>query len=460
MVECVASGGTGVPPAEPPLAHPLARPLTDAERACWLIDQQSPFNILHIAHVRGPLDPRALRRALDAVQAAFPLLRVGVTPGPPPRFHETDRTLPLEVRERRDGRAWEHALAEVRARPLEVAAGPLASLTLVRGPERSELLLSTHHGISDGISGVLLLRELLAATARVQAGEAPQPRVLPPLPGVEALLPPEVRGWAGLPTRLRYLLGQLGAWLRRPRKLPEEAQVPVEARVGRTRHTWLDATTTAALLAACRREGTTVHGALVAAALRAIASHLGGPVRLGCCTPVNLRAQLCPPLDEAFGLFVGPVVHFHELRPDAALWPLAREVRAALREAAKARGPEVALAAQAALLPASATPAVASGLLYHPLFGALAVTNMGAPDIPLTYGALELERLHIATPTAPLGSLLSLAVLTLRGELSVNFNYNEALLSEGVVDRLVQATLSGLESLAGPPTSDQPPDQP
>lgn len=459
MVECTPNAGPGVSASEPSLSSTFSRPLTDAERACWLIDQQCPFTIVHIAHVCGPLDPEALRRALDGVTAATPLLRVGVTPGRPPRFRETDRPVPLDVLPRQDEAAWERALAVVRATPMAVDEGPLARLTLVHGQDRSELLLATHHGVSDGVSGVTFVRDLLTALARIQAGEAPELPSRPMRPGVEDLLPAELRGWVGLPSRLRYLLGQLRDLLRRPRKLPEEAQVPVEARVGRTRHTQLDAATSRALIARCRREETTVHGAIVAAALRAIARHLGVSARLGCCTPVNLRPQLCPPLGDELGMFVGPVVHFHTVGPDAALWPLAREVRGALRAAAERRGPAVALATQAALLPAAATPALASRLLYHPLFGALAVTNMGAPDLPLTYGALELERLHIASPTAALGSLVSLAVLTLRGEISVNFNYNQDIISEHVIDNLVALTLGGLEAMAGQRVSDALPER-
>lgn len=430
-------------------AGALGRPLTDAERACWLIDQQRPFTILHIAHLTGSLDPGALRRALDAVTAAHPLLRVGVAPGSPPRYRATTRPVPLRVLPRAGDDDWRRALAEDRATPLDVAEGPLARLTLVHGADRSELLLTTHHGISDGLSGVALVRDLLTVLARDAEGQPADLPIRPLRPGVTDLLPAARRGWTGWPARLRYLLGQLGALLRRPQKLREEASVPVERRVGVTRHARLDAATSAALLARCRAEGTTVHGAIVAAALRALAAHLGAPARLGCCTPVNLRGQLTVPVDDEVGLYVGPVVHFHDVAPDAALWPLAREVRSALRDAIDAGLPAVALLTQSALLPRGATPAVAAGLLYHPLFGALAVTNMGAPDIPVTYGALGLERLHIASPTAPLGSLLSLAVLTLRGEISINFNTNAAIVGEETRDALVTATLAGLAELAG-----------
>ena len=454
MVECSTNVRTRPSASEPPLSNLLDRPLTDAERACWLIDQQSPFTIVHIVHVRGPLNPSALRQALDALTAATPLLRVGVRAGRPPRFFETSRPVPLDLLPRTDEGAWERALAVTRATPMDVAEGPLARLTLVHGMERSELLLATHHGVSDGVSGVTLARELLTALAQIEAGEAPHLQNHPPRPGVEALLPAALRGWAGLPRRLGYLLGQLRDLTRRPKKLPEEARVPVEARRARTRHTQLDAATSRGLITRARSEDTTVHGAIVAAALRAIAAHLGGHARLGCCTPVNLRAQLSEPLGDEVGMFVGPVVHFHTVGPDAPLWPLAREVRGALRAAAEVSGPAVALATQSALLPAGATPELASRLLYHPLFGALAVTNMGAPELPLTYGALALERMHIASPTAALGSLVSLAVLTLRGEISINFNYNQEIISERVIDSLVAATLGGLTAMAVQGASD------
>ena len=441
------------PDCDAELSVSLTRPLTDAERACWLIDQQSPFLIVHIAHLRGPIPLLALRRALDAVTAATPLLRVGVTPGRPPRFHETARPVPLEILPRTGPSDWERALVLARSTPLDVATGPLARLTLVHGEHDSELLLVTHHGIADGVSGVRLLRDLLTALDRLVRDESPALPDTPPRPGVEDLLPAVALGASSLPRRLGYLLGQLVEILRRPKKLPEQARIPVEARIPRTRHLLVDAPTAAALLARCRAEGTTVHGAIVAAALRALARRLGGAARLGCCTPVNLRRQLQTPLGDEFGMYVGPVVHFHDVRPDAALWPLAREIRAALRSAAERHAPEIALATQAALLPGSATPSVAAGLLYHPLFGALAVTNMGAPDIPTTYGAVELDRVHIASPTAPLGSLVSLAVLSLRGAISLNVNYSQDIVRDDVIDAIVADTLDGLAELARPPES-------
>lgn len=444
-------------PRSPALARALEsaltaidRPLTDAERACWLIDQERPFTIVFVAHVAGPLDPEALRRALDALAAAYPPLRVAVEPGPRARFRECGRAVPLRVLPRHGDDDWQAALAEDRAAPLD-AAGPLARLTAVRGAERSELLLTVHHGVSDGMSGVFLTRDLLTAVARIQAGQPADLPAHPPLPGVEDLLPAAARGLVGLLARGRYLLGQLWTLLRRPRKLDEAARLPIGARVSRTRHLRIDAPTTAALQARCRAQGTTVHGAIVAVGLRALAGQLGARALLGCCSPVDLRRRLRPSLGEAVGLYVGPVVHFHEVAPDADLWALAREVRAALRGAVEAGGPAVALATQSAMLPRRATPALASGLLYHPLFGALAVTNMGAPDIPAVYGPLTLERLHIASPTAPLGSLVSFAVLTMQGEISLNVNYNEDIVPEPLIDAIVASALAGLRSMAGPP---------
>jgi hypothetical protein len=173
---------------------------------------------------------------------------------------------------------------------------------------------------------------------------------------------------------------------------------------------------------------------------------------------VNLRQELEPPLaDDEIGLFVGPVVSFHEVGGSQGFWALAREVRDAVHAARSDHGPATALATQCLLLPRRATPRIVAKHLYHPLFGAIAVTNLGAPAIARSYGPLTLERLHVNPTSNPFGSLLSLSVTTVHGRMTVNFNYNERVLGEETIDALVAGVCERLQRGAEPPPVAQRP---
>lgn len=432
------------------------RPLTDVERAAWLIDQVSPLRFVTVAHVAGDLDPVALRHALAAVQARHPLLRVGVAPGPPPCYVGTMRPIDLRVVARAGDETWRAEVDRERETAMDVVSGPLVRVVLVHAAERSEVLATSHHVMSDGMTAIYFMRDLLDAAGRWLAGHDHHLAPLPARPGVDALLSPAVRGWRGLRRALPYGLRQIATLLRRPQKLAEERRVPLDRRRSRTRHVVFEPEFTTRLQARCRAERTTVHGALVAAALLSVRAHLQrgrdpeAAALLGCCTPVNLRAELEPPLAEhEIGLFVGPVVSFHAVRGSQDPWALAREVRDAVHGARAAHGPATALATQCLLLPRGATPRVVARHLYHPLFGAIAVTNLGSPAIARRFGPLALERLHVNPTSNPFGSLLSLSVTTVHGRMTVNFNYNEDVLGEPTVDALVVGVCERLGRLGG-----------
>ncbi|MBL8508817.1 MAG: hypothetical protein JNM11_10110, partial [Chitinimonas sp.] len=54
----------------------IARPLDPAESLFWMLDRVSSMNFAVYAEGRTVLEEQALRRALQAVQAAHPLLNV------------------------------------------------------------------------------------------------------------------------------------------------------------------------------------------------------------------------------------------------------------------------------------------------------------------------------------------------------------------------------------------------
>ncbi|GAA0247628.1 hypothetical protein GCM10010492_54170 [Saccharothrix mutabilis subsp. mutabilis] len=124
-----------------------------------------------VVHLTGRIDPARLRTAGQALLDRHPNLRVAFTAdaaGVPVQVVVRDVVLPW--REVRDG----DAAAADRAARFDPATPPLLRLTLHHtGPDRADLVLTSHHALFDGWSTPLLLAELL----RLHAGdELPAPR--------------------------------------------------------------------------------------------------------------------------------------------------------------------------------------------------------------------------------------------------------------------------------------------
>ncbi|MFJ6850762.1 amino acid adenylation domain-containing protein [Streptomyces sp. NPDC091271] len=132
-------------------------------------EHPDPYTVQSAFSLAGPLDTDALRTAGDELLArhpnlgaVFPAALAVIPMSPRPDFRVTDEPA-------------EEVLAGDLAEPFDLTAGPLVRLTVIRrGPERSDLVLTTHHVLSDGWSAPRILIELFALyTARVR-GVAPE----------------------------------------------------------------------------------------------------------------------------------------------------------------------------------------------------------------------------------------------------------------------------------------------
>ncbi|MFD4829835.1 amino acid adenylation domain-containing protein [Streptomyces uncialis] len=131
-------------------------------------ERPDPYTVQSAFTLAGTLDPDALRAAGDDLLtrhpnlgAVFPAGLAVIPQAPRPEFRVTD------------GPADEVLAADL-AEPFDLAAGPLLRLTVIRrGPDLADLVLTSHHVLSDGWSAPRILTELFALyTARVR-GEAP-----------------------------------------------------------------------------------------------------------------------------------------------------------------------------------------------------------------------------------------------------------------------------------------------
>jgi hypothetical protein len=419
------------------------RLLSPSERAVWLLDQASALNGILIAHFAGEVAPETIRAGLDRLQARHPLLRAAIEGLPKTRYVEGGAPIPLSVVARESDASWRALAEEELNRRFLPTDRCLMRAVLLRGDERSDLLLCLHHVVSDARSAVRLLKEILDGDSRPP---------LPLRPAMVELLPKSVQGVTRVLRLNNFFWRQAGhALFVRSRRLPLDARpAPSERRTRMLRHA-LSAGETAALTARCRAEKTSVHAVLVAAILQAASADLGeAGATLGCFSAVDLRAQLEPPVaEDEIGLFVSQATTYHRMQPDRPIFDLAREVRAQLAKRMARGEPLVTLPLLGLFVPGGddrdkivhrfaaradqATPA------------AVGVTNIGRLDLEARYGPITIEGVHFAIGLGPVVPA-ALTACALAGALQWNLLYVEPLLSAGRAEALAAQVASSLRA--------------
>jgi len=405
----------------------LKRALSPMERALWHVDLAAPLNFTTIARVTGPVSDEALRAALVQLQARHPHLRERIEDH---HFVE-DEGVRLDLRVSES--SWVHEVERELNVPITAPLG-----RFVRSGEY--LLITLHHAIGDGMSGVYLMRDWLKAAA----GERLEPLTDPG--GVDALLPKQ----PGFFDHAGFMAADALQMLKAGRVLhvaQDEPRYAYERRVRVTPVT-LEAELVTALSARARAEQTTVHGALSAAMILGILADAGlaqGGVAFG--SPVNVRSSIG--VGEELGFYVSMLAFRTRLRSGVSLWDLAREVRRTL---------ETQLARKAGLSMLKLMPFVWSVVGAEELAPrALAegwpklvpttsgLTNLGRLAVQTEFGPLRLAECHFAANPSALGDFLATAT-SLHGRLFWNFVWPSPALTEAHAEKLIADIASRLRA--------------
>ncbi|HET7233764.1 MAG TPA: amino acid adenylation domain-containing protein [Longimicrobium sp.] len=334
--ECATDQAPPLVPA--PRDRPL--PLSFAQQRLWFIQQLDPastaYNMLGVTRLDGVLDVDALQRALDAVVERHEALRTVFVQqgGEPVQQVVAGMRVALELEDVRgvdsadlDAEVERRARA-ARARPFDLAAGPLLRASLLRlAPESHVLVLVMHHVISDGWSRGVLVGELSAAYTAIVRGEAPRLAHLPvQYPDYAVWQRERLRG-AFLDAQLEYWRGAL-AGAPPVLALPaDHPRPPLQSFAGRGHAFRLPEGIADALQAIARQEGATLFMVCLAA-FKALLARYTGRADLVVGTPVANRAR-----GETEGL-IGFFANMLAMRTDLAGDPTFRETLRRVRESA------------------------------------------------------------------------------------------------------------------------------
>jgi hypothetical protein len=313
------------------MATPI-RPLSPVERWYWMCDQLSTLNVISRTRVRGDLPADVLRRGLDAVQARHPFLRLAIADddGLDPRWVPTGRPIPLRHVRREHDDQW---VREINERELvdrvDPAVGPLARAVVISGDDDvHDLLVVVPHIIADGTTVITLARQWLELAAA--GGPVESSRELPP---PDELRPARHTGEEGA-ARLAEQTARDEELMARtkPGRVEPSTRVPLDGRRSRLVHRELTGEQLDAVARAAREHGTTVHGAITAALVRAAAADAGGAHgHFAVGSPIDFRGELEPPVrPDEVGTYVATVPSVVD--PALPFWELARAITDDLTE--------------------------------------------------------------------------------------------------------------------------------
>jgi NRPS condensation-like uncharacterized protein len=310
----------------------INRRLGATENIYYFLDQLYCLNFIIFVEITGSLQIDQINEALKAVQAEQPLLRARIAlidghywfkPVATKDFPLKAQTGPLM--------GWRNQVAAQLDTPF-VDDAPLARFFWFDGHgKKAVAAMAFHHSIADGKSGMDVFIEVL----RRAGGEDSPLRYRRAHPSAQDLdLIKSKTAWQSSLQRLKYWLKQGRSVLKFPKQLPGfDMSIKAERDI-KIIPFQVSATSSAALLDACRAHGTTVHGALGAAQILALNDEFDTAEDryLALNSLADLRGVLKGDLTEFdLGLYIATLTTVHEVAAEPDFWALAIDIRSQLQ---------------------------------------------------------------------------------------------------------------------------------
>jgi hypothetical protein len=438
------------------------RKLTPSERLfSW-----SPFStVTVVVRILGRVSDETLRQAVSKVQLRHSNLRFRIVEnerGDPWFAADAANESLIQVMSRLSDDHWISVVQDAATVPYEFGKRPPIRFILVRSPETSDLIISCHHIICDGLSLAYLARDLM-----MHLGD--------PSREVEVLPDPPLLAGDNLPAGIvvngavKFLINRMNKkWASQKVVFDQEDYeclsraywscyrhelMPVELSVAQT----------ASLVDQCRSEQVTVNTALTAAFVGAQVLVQGErPYHSEIAVAGSLRDRLRQPAGEAMGFYAAAVRLKFRYDVRRSFWENARRLhrkvvplytsKSLLKDALmwSYLDPTILEALNfkriGALVPGTspryqkltdfaARDDVVKSLLRREKMASLdtvamgtAMTNLTRMDFPRTYGPLELDRLTMKPGGAfPLANVnLVVGAVTCCGKLSLALEFVES----------------------------------
>ncbi len=280
----------------------------------YALNEGSPKHFLMAADINGRLDPVRWKAALKLLQSRHPMLSVRITQNGDQLFFEhIDSEIQFELLQVNPTFSINSALERELENGFPSAVGPLIRLKVFEGAGQSTLVVAAHHSISDAMSVVYLINDLL----KIEAGL--EPDKLPVKQSVDEYLGMENDRIA------HKMLDQFKPGVHPTHDfLKDKPPVKIALKT-------LDTAQTTQLVRQSKKEHTTVHGFLLAAAALAfgrLVQEINDKIQV--MSPFSVREVFG--IEQDFGLFIDTKVTDVEIMDIDHFWDMARQAKNGLSD--------------------------------------------------------------------------------------------------------------------------------
>ncbi len=400
----------------------MRRKLNDIEYLNFSIGQ--PYNLVVTLKVKGRITKEELKNALRKAQDKHPLLKVRIERDENEVFWLTSedvQEIPIEkITLENDSMTNELFMNHLeKSFDYNEKKLPLFRTTLLTSEEHTHLILCAQHTITDGLSMVFLIRDLIDF---INDPEKQVVSLLAPS-RTDDIFPPKIRRIipkSALRTRIALFFMRIYYFLKFGKKKGDIIHAEEYKKDDLRLITWnLNEKETKLFLQLCKQNKISVHTAICTLFLPDIQI---------INTPVNLRERLAYPIDEAFGLYAGGTVIKGRYKKSQSFWENAKRYQRKLYYGLKDRG----IFGIHKLVHTGVELDILNE--FAPLFieiagnqEAFAITNLGSLDrlgIGLDSKNFSIESFSGAISFA-IGAITVL-VYTMRGKMNFHFHYLES----------------------------------
>lgn len=379
------------------------------------VDAKTPLNCVFTAKINGEISEENFKIALCKIQQKHPLLRSKIDKSEKyPIFVEEKEieTIPFRVVERKTDEDWLSESGKEWYRSFEDDKKPLAQIVWVKGENTSEILWVVPHCISDGTTGVTLMRELLSLLDNPNIELEPYQA----FSSIKDFLPTDLNlKKQKRKARFYLMMARLFFLIQRKSK---------KRNLGKNYaiHRKLNPETTAQITKKCKDNGISVHALLCSAFMQAFKDVQGKKAKGKVISPVDVR-HFIPEIKKDHVFAFAPTVELSLQKGTQNLMENAKHIKKDLVQKIEKT---------------NARELLWMGEQMHPIVERMismlksskgghdiTLSNMGKLDIPSDYKNFKLETIFSPTVAFPWLNSNTLVTTTFNQQMDFTFMSNE-----------------------------------
>ena len=427
----------------------ITRKLGLVENLFELLHDLGAMIDVNVVRISGLLTADILQQALDFVQKRHPMLQVHIVELADGVYFQSEGTTKIPVRvieKQNENHCLEIAEEELHqrfSRNLE----PLRRVTFLRSPisnDISEIIATFHHAITDGMSCMHFIHELLIYCQQIaESSVISEVVTMELLPPIENIIDRNLICKSGY----EELSEKVANEVIKPKLIIEEDPSTKDRRT-RIIFKSLNQENTNYLINRCKIEETTVHGALCAAMLFAVAKYfdIDESINLLCGSNVSLRKYCNSEINNNYmGCLVSLIGIMHTLDRDIDFWDLARECKLKLSHAIDS-GVHLDKISSNYLSNMDKKLIIQMSQVNMGRTSTINISNRGKYKFLDNYGKIQLKEVYFSTGQHIIGTCFWLGAMTFHEQLFCSFAHVVPLLSFETAQFLANNVMDTLQT--------------